>query len=49
MLSYYLEYRRNTENKNPNVAKIKSGKIILSSKCEACDSKNIKISQTTRH
>ena len=39
MLSYCLKCRKNTESKNPKVVKTKNGRIILSSKCEVCDSK----------
>ena len=31
--------RKNTESKNPKVVKTKNGRIMLSSKCEVCDSK----------
>ena len=33
MLSYCLKCRKNTESKNPNVARTKNGRIILLSKC----------------
>ena len=39
MLSYCLKFRKNTENKNPNVVKIKTRRVILLSKCAVCDSK----------
>ena len=39
MLSYCLKCRKNTESKNPKVVKTKNGRIMLSSKCEVCDSK----------
>ena len=42
MLSYYLKCRRNTESKNPKVARIKSGRIMFLSKCVVCNSKNSK-------
>ena len=38
MLSYCLKFRKNTESKNPKVARTKNGKIELSSKCVVCDS-----------
>ena len=43
MLLYYcLKCRKNTESKNPKVAKTKNGRIMLLSKCAVCDSKNSK-------
>ena len=42
MVSYCLKHRKNTESKNPKVVTTKSGRIILSSKCAACDSKKSK-------
>ena len=43
MLSYYcLKYRKNTESKNPKVAKTKNGRIMLLSQYVACDSKKSK-------
>ena len=40
MLSYYcLKCRKNTESKNPKVAKAKNEIIMLLSKCAVCDSK----------
>ena len=42
MLSYCLKYRKNTESKNPKVARTKNGKIMLLPICEVCDSKNLK-------
>ena len=38
MLSYCLMYRKNAEGKNPKVVKTNEGRIILASKCAACDS-----------
>ena len=35
--------RKNTEIKNTKVVKTKNGKIMLLSKCEVCNSKQIKI------
>ena len=43
MLSYSLKCRKNTESKNPKVVRTKNGRIILLSRCEACDSKKTKI------
>ena len=43
MLLYYcLKCRKNTEYKNPKVARTKNGRIMLLSKCVVCDSKNSK-------
>ena len=43
MLSYYcLKCRKNTESKNPKVAKTKNGRIMPLSKCAVCDSKKSK-------
>ena len=43
MLSYYcLKCRKNTESKNPKVAKTKKGRITLLSKCAMGDSKKLK-------
>ena len=42
MLSYCWKCRKNTESKNPNVARAKNGRIILLSKCAVCDSKTLK-------
>ena len=39
MLSYCLKYRKNTESKNPKVARTKNGRIMLLSKCAIFDSK----------
>ena len=37
MLSYYcFKCRKNTESKNPKVAKTKNGRIMLLSKCAQC-------------
>ena len=41
MLSHYcLKCRKNTESKNPKVARTKNGRITPFSKCEVSDSKN---------
>ena len=37
MLSHCLKCRKNTENKNPKVARTKNGRILLLSKCAVCD------------
>ena len=43
MLSYYcLKCIKNTESKNPKVAKKKNGRIMLLSKCAVCDCKKLK-------
>ena len=39
MLSYFLNYRKNTESKNPKVARIKNRRIMLLSKCAVFDTK----------
>ena len=45
MLSYYLNCIRNTESKNPKVARTKNGRIMFLSKCVVCNSKNSKFSK----
>ena len=42
MLSYCLKCRKNTESKNPKVVRTKTGRIMLLSNCEVCDSKKLK-------
>ena len=42
MLSYCLKCRKNTESKNPKVARTKNGRIMLLSKCAVCDSEKSK-------
>ena len=42
MLSYCLKCRKNTKSKNPKVARTKTGKIMLLSKCALCDKKKSK-------
>ena len=42
MLSPCLKCRKNTESKNPKVARTKNGRIMLLSKCAMCDSKKSK-------
>ena len=42
MLLYCLKCRKNTESKNPKVAKTKKGRIVPLSKYTVCDSKKSK-------
>ena len=42
MLLYCLKCRKNTESKNPKVAKTKNERIMLLSKCVMCGSKKSK-------
>ena len=42
MLSYCLKCRKNTESKNPKVARLKNGRIMLLSKSAVCDTKKSK-------
>ena len=37
-----MKGRKNTESKNPKVARTKNGRIMLLSKCAVCDSKRSK-------
>ena len=39
MLLYCLKCKKNTESKNPVVARRKDGRMMLLSKCAMCDSK----------
>ena len=39
MLLYCLKCEKNTESKNPVVARRKDGRMMLLSKCAMCDSK----------
>ena len=49
MLSYCLKRRKNTESKNPKVAKTNKRRIMLSSKCAVCDSdKNQSLSKNKK-
>ena len=41
MLSYCLKFRKNTESKNPKVARTKNRRIMLLSKCAVCDCKKL--------
>ena len=42
MTSYCFNCRKNTESKNPKVVKTENGRIMLLSKCTACNSKRSK-------
>ena len=42
MLSYCLKCRKNTESENPRKTRTKTGRIMILSKCELCDSKKSK-------
>ena len=42
MLSYCLKDRKNTESKNPRVAKTNKGRLIILSKCAVRDSKKLR-------
>ena len=48
MSSYCLTCRGNIESNNPKVARTKSGRIMLLSKCAVFESKKSKIYQTAR-
>ena len=39
MLTYCLKCRKNTENLNSKILKIKNGRTMLLSKCTVCDNK----------
>ena len=39
MLTYCLNCKRNTENKDAKMVKTRNGRLALSSKCAICDSK----------
>ena len=43
MLSYCSKCIKNTESKNPKVARTKNGRLMLLSKCEVCNSKKSKL------
>ena len=46
MLSYYcLKCKKNTDTKNPKVARLKNGGIMLLLKHAVCDSKKLKFVQ----
>ena len=42
MLSYCLKCRKNTESKNPKIARTKNVRIMFLLKCAVCDSKKSK-------
>ena len=42
MLSYFLKFKRNTENKIARASKTSNGKTMLLSKCATCDTKKSK-------
>ena len=42
MLWYCLKCKKNTESKNPKVARLKNRRIMLLSKCAVCDDKKSK-------
>ena len=42
MLSYCLKCRKNTQSKNPKLARTKNGRTMLLSKCAVCDCKKSK-------
>ena len=42
LLHYCLKCRKNTESKNPKVARTKNGRIMLFSKCAVCHIKKSK-------
>ena len=42
LLYYYSKCRKNTESKNPKVARTKNRRIMPLSKCVACDCKKLK-------
>ena len=42
ILPYYLKCRENTDSENTKLVRTKSTRIMLSSKCEVCDSKKSK-------
>ena len=48
MLSYCLKCEKNTESKNPKVARTKNGRMILLSKCAMGDSKNQNLSNSKK-
>ena len=48
MLSDCLKCWKNTESKNPKVAKTKNGTIMIFSKCAVCDSKKSSLSNSKK-
>ena len=43
MLSYCLKCKRDAKNINAKMIEIKNGRLMLSSKCAVCDSKNSRL------
>ena len=43
MLFYCLKCRKNTENENPEISKIKNEEIMLIYRCAMCSSKKSKL------
>ena len=41
MLLFCSKCRKNTESKNPKLARTKNGRMMLLSKCVVCDSKKL--------
>ena len=41
MLSHCFKYRKDTERKNPEIARTKNGRMMLLSNCVACDNKKL--------
>ena len=39
MKSYYLKYRKDTENINPKISKTSNGRTMVLSNCAICNSK----------
>ena len=39
MKTYCIVCKKDTENKNPKVSKIKSGRLVLKSTCSECNNK----------
>ena len=37
-----MQFRKNTDSKNPKVARTKNGRLMVLSKCAVCDSKKSK-------
>ena len=49
MLPYRFKCRKNTESKNQKFMNTKNGRIMVLSKCVACDSTESKIYQRARN
>ena len=45
MLWYCLMYRKNTDSKNSKIVWTKNGRVMLLSRCAACDKKESKINK----